>query len=159
MAHDGDFDICARCGGLGLFTPDERARGHCEACAYIEMHPDAPLLSLDELDKLLDELGDIPQEDQGLAYERLFDSLIGRKVDWHSSVATIVRSRHGRLRLDLRLLCARCHANPTTVHLGNGLHRGARPYVFDADDQEVANLRDHEYVCEACDAHAKGWLS
>jgi|GEM_PF-4821777 hypothetical protein len=137
--------LCRACGGVHLYGA-QAARGLCESCAYTVDHPDSSLLTLDALDHRLDAA---ETDEERTALE---EQLLGQKADWHGSVTTIVRLQDGRIGLELFLLCARCHAHPTTVYMTSGLHAGAWPYARDVTGTYLANLRDEEYVCDACSA-------
>jgi hypothetical protein len=76
--------------------------------------------------------------------------LVGKIADWHGDPFPIVQLADNRIAIQVELTCARCHTNKTTAYVCSGLHSGAFCYVFSYEGEYQANLRDQEYVCEAC---------
>jgi len=135
--------LCRTCGGVYRYGA-QAVRGLCEACAYAVDHPDTPLLTLNDLDLRLAAAETVEQ------LPEVEEQLVGQKADWHGWGTTIVRLLDGGIGLELSLLCARCHAQPTTVYMTSGLHAGAWLYARDLAGAYLANLRDQEYVCDGC---------
>ncbi len=76
--------------------------------------------------------------------------VVGKIADWHGDPFPIVQLADNSIAIEIELTCTRCHTEKTTVYVGSGLHSGAFCYVFSYEGEYQANLRDQEYVCDAC---------
>ena len=54
------------------------------------------------------------------------------------------------LAIRVSLPCGRYGRNPMIAYARSGCHRGAFCYVYDADRNFLADLRNQEYVCSKC---------
>ena len=137
---------CVDCsGGLtrSQHTPEQPdSSDQCASCFYNATHPLIPLMTLDQLEARMAQVGEIPSQ-------MLFDELRDKLVDWHGTPARICILDLS-IRLEVEFTCCSCDASGPTVYMGQGLHKGAWPYAYDEQNQYLMNVRDQEYTCDAC---------
>ncbi len=84
-----------------------------------------------------------------LESEALLEQVFGRYAAWNGQAFPIVPMLE-TLAIRVSLPCARCGRNPTIAYARSGCHRGAFCYVYDAEANFLADLRNQEYVCSRC---------
>ncbi len=87
--------------------------------------------------------------DDLLESEAPLEQVFGRYAAWHGQAFPIVPMLE-TLAIRVSLSCARCGRNPTIAYARSGCHRGAFCYVYDAEANFLADLRNQEYVCSRC---------
>ena len=87
--------------------------------------------------------------DDLLESEALLEQVFGRYAAWNGQAFSIVPMLE-TLAIRVSLPCARCSRNPMIAYARSGCHRGAFCYVYDAEANFLADLRNREYVCSKC---------
>jgi hypothetical protein len=87
--------------------------------------------------------------DDLLESEAPLEQVFGRYAAWNGQAFPIVPMLE-TLAIRVSLPCARCGRNPTMTYARSGCHRGAFCYVYDAEANFLADLRNQEYVCSSC---------
>ncbi|HLG75495.1 MAG TPA: hypothetical protein VKX46_03730 [Ktedonobacteraceae bacterium] len=87
--------------------------------------------------------------DDLLESEAPLEQVFGRYAAWNGQALPIVPMLE-TLAIRVSLPCARCGRNPMIVYARSGCHRGAFCYVYDAEANFLADLRNQEYVCSRC---------
>jgi hypothetical protein len=87
--------------------------------------------------------------DDLLESEAPLEPVFGRYAAWNGQAFPIVPMLE-TLAIRVSLSCARCGRNPTIAYARSGCHRGAFCYVYDAEANFLADLRNQEYVCSGC---------
>jgi hypothetical protein len=87
--------------------------------------------------------------DDLLESEAPLEPVLGRYVAWDGQAFPIVPMLE-TLAIRVSLPCARCGRNPMITYARSGCHRGAFCYVYDAEGNFLADLRNQEYVCSRC---------
>ncbi len=87
--------------------------------------------------------------DDLLESEAPLEQVFGRYAAWNGQAFPIVPMLE-TLAIRVSLSCARCGRNPMIVYARSGCHRGAFCYVYDAEGNFLADLRNQEYVCRRC---------
>jgi hypothetical protein len=87
--------------------------------------------------------------DDLLESEAPLEHVFGRHAAWNGQAFPIVPMRE-TLAIRVSLPCARCGRNPMIAYARSGCHRGAFCYVYDAERNFLADLRNQEYVCSKC---------
>lgn len=77
------------------------------------------------------------------------EQVFGRYAAWNGQAFPIVPMLE-TLAIRVSLPCARCGRNPMIAYARSGCHRGAFCYVYDAEGNFLADLRNQEYVCSKC---------
>ena len=77
---------------------------------------------------------------------------------WNGQAFPIVPMEE-TLAIRVSLPCARCGRNPMIAYARSGCHRGAFCYVYDAEGDFLADLRNQEYVCSRCQEKVSEWTS
>jgi hypothetical protein len=77
------------------------------------------------------------------------EQVFGRYAAWNGQAFPIVPMLE-TLAIRVSLPCARCGGNPMIVYARSGCHRGAFCYVYDAEANFLADLRNQEYLCSRC---------
>ncbi len=87
--------------------------------------------------------------DDLLESEAPLEPVFGRYAAWNGQAFPIIPMLE-TLAIRVSLTCARCGRNPTIAYARSGCHRGAFCYVYDAEANFLAGLRNQEYVCSRC---------
>jgi hypothetical protein len=87
--------------------------------------------------------------DDLLESEAPLEPVFGRYAAWNGQAFPIVPMLE-TLAIRVSLPCARCGRNPMIAFARSGCHRGAFCYVYDAEANFLADLRNQEYVCSSC---------
>lgn len=87
--------------------------------------------------------------DDLLESEAPLEQVFGRYAAWNGQAFPIVPMLE-TLAIRVSLPCARCSRNPMIAYARSGCHRGAFCYVYDAEANFLADLRNQEYVCSRC---------
>ncbi len=87
--------------------------------------------------------------DDLLESEAPLEQVYRRYAAWNGQAFPIVPMLE-TLAIRVLLPCARCGRNPTIAYARSGCHRGAFCYVYDAEANFLADLRNQEYVCSRC---------
>jgi hypothetical protein len=87
--------------------------------------------------------------DDLLESEVSLDPVFGRYAAWNGQAFPIVPMLE-TLAIRVSLPCARCSRNPMIAYARSGCLRGAFCYVYDAEGNFLADLRNQEYVCSRC---------
>jgi hypothetical protein len=87
--------------------------------------------------------------DDLLESEAPLEPVFGRYAAWNGQAFPIVTMLE-TLAIRVSLPCARCGRNPMIAYARSGCHRGAFCYVYDAEANFLADLRNQEYVCSRC---------
>lgn len=87
--------------------------------------------------------------DDLLESEAPLEPVFGRYAAWNGQAFPIVPMLE-TLAIRVSLPCARCGRNPMIAFARSGCHRGAFCYVYDAEANFLADLRNQEYVCSRC---------
>ncbi len=77
------------------------------------------------------------------------EPVFGRYTAWNGQAFPVVPMLE-TLASRVSLPCARCGRNPMIAYARSGCHRGAFCYVFDAEANFLADLRNQEYICSRC---------
>jgi hypothetical protein len=140
------FNTCKNCSGAltrSILLGDQPSTSPlCAVCWYNIGHT-LPLITLDELDELIDTVSSEEMSDT------LIKGLQGAWVDWHGEIGVFTNTQ-GKLRIAVALSCARCNKNPKTFYFGSGIHSGAWPYAYDSEGNLLGNVRDQEFRCAEC---------
>jgi hypothetical protein len=99
--------------------------------------------------KIIETLLELGPLDDLLESETPLEQVFGRYAAWNGQAFPIVPMLE-TLAIRVSLLCARCGRNPMIVYARSGCHRGAFCYVYDAEGNFLADLRNQEYVCSRC---------
>ena len=87
--------------------------------------------------------------DDLLESEAPLEPVFGCYAAWNGQAFPIVPMLE-TLAFRVSLPCARCVRNPTIAYVRSGYHRGAFCYLFDAEANFLADLRNQEYACSGC---------
>ncbi len=87
--------------------------------------------------------------DDLLESEAPLEQVFGRYTAWNGQAFPVVPMLE-TLAIRVSLPCARCGRNPMIAYARSGCHRGAFCYVYDAEANFLADLRNQEYVCSRC---------
>ncbi len=87
--------------------------------------------------------------DDLLESEAPLEQVFGRYAAWNGQAFPIVPMLE-TLAIRVSLPCARCDRNPIIAYARSGCHRGAFCYLYDAEANFLADLRNQEYVCSGC---------
>src|SRR6266699_950797 len=87
--------------------------------------------------------------DDLLESEAPLEQVFGRYAAWNGQAFPIVPMLE-TLAIRVSLPCASCGRNPMIAYARSGCHRGAFCYVYDAEANFLADLRNQEYVCSRC---------
>jgi hypothetical protein len=87
--------------------------------------------------------------DDLLESEAPLEPVFGRYAAWNGQAFPIVPMLE-TLAIRVSLPCARCGRNPMIAYARSGCHRGAFCYVYDAEANFLADLRNQEYICSRC---------
>ena len=87
--------------------------------------------------------------DDLLESEAPLEPVFGRYAAWNGQAFPIVPML-GTLAIRVSLPCSRCGRNPMIAFARSGCHRGAFCYIYDAEANFLADLRNQEYVCSRC---------
>jgi hypothetical protein len=93
--------------------------------------------------------------DDLLESEAPLEPVFGRYAAWNGQAFPIVPMLE-TLAIRVSLPCARCGKNPMIAYARSGCHRGAFCYVYDAEANFLADLRNQEYVCSKCQEKGSG---
>lgn len=75
----------------------------------------------------------------------------GARFSWHGDlIGKLVTLDKGEVAAEMMMSCGRCGGNPGTVYLVSGCHHGAWCYAVSKKGKHLADLRNQEYRCEAC---------
>lgn len=139
------INACEKCSGAltrSILLSNHPSNSPLCAVCWCNTERSLPLITLDELDQLIDL---VPAE----AEEILIKGLQCAWVDWHGEIGVITNTK-GSMRIAVMLSCSRCGKYTETFYFGPGLHSGAWPYAYDLGDNYLANIRDQEFRCTEC---------
>ncbi len=96
--------------------------------------------------------------DDLLESEASLEPVFGRYAAWNGQAFPIVPMEE-TLAIRVSLSCAKCGRNPIIAYACSGCHHGAFCYVYDAEANFLADLRNQEYICSRCQKKVSQWAS